>query len=81
VVDLGYRGLRMISPVPLPPSAEIKMSLSLQLLGNRTSDVYARIVSAAAEQHGYRCGIEFTDIDIAGRQAVKQFVDSQIGTV
>jgi adenylate cyclase len=81
VVDLGYRGLRMISPVALPPSAEIKMALSLQLLGNRTSDVYARIVSAAAEQNGYRCGIEFTDIDSAGRQALKQYVDSQIGAV
>ena len=81
VVDLGYRGLRMISPVALPASGEIKMSLSLQLLGNRTSDVYARIVSAAAEQHGYRCGIEFTNIDLAGRQVIKQFVDSQLGAV
>jgi adenylate cyclase len=81
VVDLGYRGLRMISPVALPASDEIKMSLSLQLLGNRSSEVYARIVSAAAEQQGYRCGIEFTRIDSAGRQAIKQFVDSQIGAV
>jgi len=81
VIDLGYRGLRMISPVELPASGEIKMSLSLQLLGNRSSEVYARIVSAAAEQHGYRCGIEFTDIDLAGRQVIKQFVDSQLGAV
>ncbi len=79
VVDLGYRGLRMISPVALPASGEIKMSLSLQLLGNRSSDVHARIVSATAEQHGYRCGVEITEIDLAGRQALKQFVDSQIG--
>jgi c-di-GMP-binding flagellar brake protein YcgR len=81
VVDLSYRGLRMISPVALPASGEIKMSLSLQLLGNRSSDVYARVVSAAAEQHGYRCGIEFTDIDLAARQVIKQFVDSQLGAV
>lgn len=81
VVDFGYRGLRMISPVALPASGEIKMSLSLQLLGNRSSDVYARVVSATAEQHGYRCGIEFTDIDLAARQVIKQFVDSQLGAV
>ena len=71
----------MISPVALSASAEIKMSLSLQLLGSRTSDVRARIISAAAEQQGYRCGIEFTEIDLAGRQAIKQFVDNQIGAV
>lgn len=78
VVDFGYRGLRMISPVPLPPSGEIKIALSLQLLGNRSSDVYARVVSASAEQHGYRCGIEFTDIDLPARQVIRQFVDSQV---
>jgi adenylate cyclase len=81
VVDMGYHGLRMISPVPLEASSEIMMSLSLQLLGNRSSDIYARIVTADAEQQGYRCSMEFTDIDLVGRQAIKQFVDSQVGTV
>jgi len=78
VVDMGYHGLRMISPVPLEASNEIKMALSLQLLGNRTSDIYARIVLADAEQQGCRCSIEFTDIDLVGRQTIKQFVDSQV---
>jgi adenylate cyclase len=81
VVDFGYRGLRMISPVALPASGEIKMALSLQMLGSRSSDVYARVVSSAAEQHGYRCGIEFTDVDLPARQVIKQFVDSQLGSV
>ena len=79
VVDLGYHGLRMISPVPLDASSEIKVALSLQLLGNRTSDIYARIVTADTEQHGYRCCMEFTDIDLVGRQTIKQFVDNQVG--
>lgn len=78
VVDFGYRGLRMISPVALPASGEIKIALSLQLLGKRSSDVYARVVSASPEQHGYRCGIEFTDVDLSARQVIKQFVDSQL---
>lgn len=81
VVDFGYRGLRMISPVALPASGEIKMSVSLQMLGNRSSDIYARVVSSAAEQHGYRCGVEFTEIDLPARQVIKQFVDSQLGAV
>lgn len=79
VVDMGYHGLRMISPVPLEASSEVMMSLSLQLLGNRTSDIYARIVTADPEQQGYRCSMEFTDIDLVGRQTIKQFVDNQVG--
>lgn len=79
VVDMGYHGLRMISPVPLEATGEIMMSLSLQLLGNRTSDIYARIVTSDAEQQGYRCSMEFTDIDLVGRQTIKQFVDNQVG--
>jgi adenylate cyclase len=81
VVDMGYHGLRMISPVPLEASSEIMMSLSLQLLGNRSSDIYARIVTADSEQQGYRCSMEFTDIDLVGRQTIKQFVDSQVGAM
>ncbi|MFT3928882.1 MAG: adenylate/guanylate cyclase domain-containing protein [Spongiibacteraceae bacterium] len=79
VVDMGYHGLRMISPVPLEATGEVMMSLSLQLLGNRTSDIYARIVAADPEQQGYRCSMEFTGIDLVGRQTIKQFVDNHVG--
>src|SRR5690606_29037857 len=67
VVDLGYHGLRMISPVPLESYGEIKMAISLQLLGARTSDVYARVLSADAMAGGFQCSMEFTDIDMAGQ--------------
>lgn len=79
VLDVSYHGLRMISPVPLEATGEIMMSLSLQLLGNRTSDIYARVVTADAEQQGYSCSMEFTDIDLVGRQTIKQFVDNHVG--
>jgi adenylate cyclase len=78
VVDMGYHGLRMISPVPLESYGEVKMAISLQLLGARTSDVYARVISADAGAEGYNCSMEFTDIGMAGQQTIKQFVDSQI---
>ncbi len=81
VVDMGYHGLRMISPVPLEASSEIKMALSLQLLGQRTSDIFGRIISADTEQQGCHCSMEFTDIDLVGRQTIKHFVDSQISAV
>jgi adenylate cyclase len=80
VVDMGYHGLRMVSPVPLESYGEIKMAISLQLLGSRTSDVYARVVAADAITDGFNCSMEFTDIDMAAQQTIKQFVDSQIVT-
>lgn len=80
VLDVGYHGLRMLSPVPLAASSEIKMELSLYLWGQRTSPVYARILSAEAQAEGYRCSIEFTDIDSAGEATVKGFVDNRIGS-
>lgn len=81
VVDMGYHGLRMVSPIALASYDEIKMAISLQLLGTRTSDVYARVVTTAdAPPDGFRCSMEFTDIDMAAQQAIKQFVDNQIAT-
>ncbi len=78
VMDLSYHGLRMVSPVPLEAFGEIKVALSLQLLGARTSNIYARIIKAESDLPGYRCSMEFTDVDLAGQQAIKQFVDSQV---
>jgi adenylate cyclase len=78
VVDLGYHGLRMISPVPLNVCGEIKITLSLFLLGQRTSEVYARILTAEPDTSGCRCSLEFIDIDLRGQQALKEFVDSRL---
>ena len=78
VVDMGYHGLCMISPVPLELHGEIKMAISLQTLGMRTSDVYARLLSADTDTEGYCCSMKFADIDMAGQQSIKQFGDSQI---
>lgn len=81
VVDLGYHGLRMISPVRLDACGEIRITLSLQLLGRRTSDAYARILQAEEDVSGYRCSMEFIDIDLRGQQALKEFVDSRLSQV
>lgn len=80
VVDMGYHGLRMRSPVTLDSYGEIKMAISLQLLGARTSDIYARVVAVDTGVDGFNCSMEFTDIDMAAQQTIKQFVDSQIVT-
>ena len=78
VVDLGYNGLLMVSPIDLEPFAEIKMEVSLQLFGAGTTDIYARVVKVVEEDGRVLCSLEFTSMDSAGQQAIKQFVDNQI---
>lgn len=78
VKDIGYNGLKMSCPVEMRPFTEIKMAVSLGLLGNTTSDIYARVVNVnlAGEEKLY--SVEFTYTDEAGQQAIKRFVDELI---
>ncbi|ARN73739.1 adenylate/guanylate cyclase domain-containing protein [Oceanicoccus sagamiensis] len=78
VVDLGYNGLLMVSPIMLEPFSEIKMQVSLQLLGTGTTDIYARVVKVDQGENGVLCSLEFTSMDTAGQQTIKQFVDNQL---
>jgi adenylate cyclase len=76
VVDISYNGLLIESKVNLGKFSEIKMSLSLGLFGNRSSDVYARIINTKEVVSGmYRSSMEFTSIDSEGQLAIKQQVD------
>lgn len=78
VLDVGYHGARMVSPVLLEPHCEIRVALSLHLLGSRTTDIYARVVKSEPAPDGCRCSVEFVDIDASGQQAIKRFVDAQL---
>lgn len=78
VLDLGYNGLLMRCPIALEPLSEIKMAVSLQLLGTDTTDIYARVVKVDQRADGILCGLEFTSIDTVGQQTIKQFVDNQL---
>ena len=78
VLDLGYNGLLMRSPIALESLSELKMEVSLQLLGTDTTDIYARVVKIDQHQDGVLCGLEFTSIDAVAQQTIKQFVDNQL---
>jgi adenylate cyclase len=78
VVDLGYNGLLMITAIALEPFSEIKMQVSLQLLGSETTDIYARVIKSERKEHGYLCSLEFTSMEMAGQQTIKRFVDDQV---
>jgi adenylate cyclase len=78
VVDVGYNGLLIDTPVPLVAHTEIKIEMSLQLLGTQTTDVYARVVNAERVGDSFQCSLEFTSIDMAGQQTIKRFVDNMV---
>jgi adenylate cyclase len=64
----------------LGKSSEIKMSLSLELFSDRTTDVYARIINTQKFGDQFRSSMEFTTIGTEGLQAIKQYVDSIVAT-
>lgn len=78
VVDIGYNGLLMVSPLPLELYSEIRIVVSLQLLGSETTDIYARVINAEPSPEGTLCSLEFTSMDMAGQQTIKRFVDYQV---
>ena len=78
VIDIGYNGLLMSSPVMLDSFSEIKITVSLQLLGVETTDIYARVISVEPANQGVLCSLEFTSMDVAAQQTIKQFVDNLV---
>lgn len=78
VIDIGYNGLQMTSPVALEVFSEIKIEASMQLLGSGTTDIYARIIKAEQDEDGIVCSLEFTSMEMAGQQTIKRFVDNLI---
>ena len=78
VLDIGYYGLLILSPVPLEPLSEIKIEVSLELLASTTTDIYARIINSESVGTGFQCSLEFTSIDMAGQRTIKRFVDNLI---
>ncbi|MFA7555230.1 MAG: adenylate/guanylate cyclase domain-containing protein [Spongiibacteraceae bacterium] len=78
LVDIGYNGFLMHSPVALELFSEIKIQVSLQLLGTESTDIYARVIKVEASGDGVICSLEFTSMDPAGQQTIKRFVDNLI---
>lgn len=78
VIDIGYYGLLIVSPVKVDVFTEIKMEVSLAFLSSETNAIYARVLQCEPLDHGFRCSLEFTAIGLAGQQSIKRFVDSMI---
>ena len=75
IVDISYGGMYIHSAVALPQFSDIKMALALSLLLQDQADVYGKVLRVTAVEDGFEYRIEFTSIEPAAQQALKEFVD------
>ena len=73
--DISYNGIFATIQQPLEVLTEVKLTLSLSLLGSDTRDIYGKIMSIRALEDAYGCGIEFTSMDEESQQAIKDYID------
>jgi adenylate cyclase len=75
IADLSYGGMFVISPVRLEPFGDIKITLSLSLMGHELTEIYAKVLRVTEVPGAFKCPVEFTSIDAKAAQAIKEFVD------
>jgi adenylate cyclase len=75
IVDIGYGGMFVTSPVELDPFVDIKMAISVSMMGREIQEIYAKVLRVSAEDGQYMFPVEFTSIEPTAQQAIKEFVD------
>jgi len=78
IQDMSYHGLFALLDIKPALQSTIKLSLSLSLLGGKTKDIYARVMSVRSMDTGYGCGLEYLNLDEISQSAIKEFVDQII---
>lgn len=75
VIDISYGGMSIVSPVALEAFSDIKLALSVALLGPSLSEIYAKVLRVSVLPEGFECRVEFTSIDSGAALVLKEFVD------
>jgi len=78
VIDISYGGIFVHTNQKLEPFTEIKMNVSLSLMGTGTSEIYARVLHCRKIDQQYESHLEFTAIHDQARLAIKAYVDKLI---
>ena len=75
ILDIGYNGFLSLVPEQLDVFTEIKLTLALSMLGDETSDIYAKVLRSKKQNGQYLTNIEFTSVHIYAKKAIKLFID------
>lgn len=76
VLNLGYGGMRLISPVQIEPYDNILVYMLTSL--SSTTEIYAKVLHVVSVDNKYECWLEFTSIDTKASLIVKGIVDQMI---
>jgi adenylate cyclase len=76
--DLSSNGMFATSPIKLDRLTNIRLVMSLSILSDITTEIYAKITSVRPLEEGYGYGIEFTSIDEASQQIINDLVNRLI---
>jgi len=75
IIDISYGGFFTSTNQALELFSEIKMTISLSLMGKGSSQIYARVLNSNQIGQSYESHLEFTAIDEPARTAIKSYVD------
>lgn len=78
VIDMSYGGMRLISPIPIEPFSNIKITLFMSILNSDMTEIYAKVLRVENVNGAQECRIEFTSIDAKAALIIKEFVDGII---
>ena len=75
ILDIGYNGFLCVLPEKLDIFTEIKVTLSVSILGGEVSDIYAKVLRSKEQDGQYLTNIEFTSVHIRAKETIKLFID------
>ena len=78
IQDLSSNGMFATSTVELERLTNIRLVMSLSILSDITSEIYAKITSVRPLEDGFGYGIEFTSIDEDSQQVINDLVNRLI---
>jgi adenylate cyclase len=78
ILNLSYGGMFLNTQTPLTALSDIRVNLSLSLMGDEHTGIEAKVLRTAPRDHGLDCPVAFTAIDRQAQQVIKDFVDRMV---
>jgi len=78
IIDISYDGMFVALDEYLTVYSEIKLTISLSLLGQDHDDIYAKVLRIYRFKENYLVNFEFTALTSQARRAIKSYVDDRI---
>jgi len=75
ILDISSNGLLPEFHQIMDTFSDIKFTFTLSIMGEQTSDIYAKILRIEECEGQYRASIEFTSIHPDAKVAIKTFID------